>query len=210
MLDLLAAIRKLRTALENPIPDPNLPGFVVLPLSQADAKEIDAVFARVLHECLDALPPGVETKLHRLFPVEGSLWFPRDTNDPNRVRRRRLDDVREIEGVITGIANTRPVLVETMPPAPIATGATRNSGDATVSTKWLSLAEAERLSGINQGTISKAVENGELISNGSKGKGKRKVDSADFNRWCLARSEKPQRVETNAEVKRKLRRHTKD
>jgi hypothetical protein len=73
--------------------------------------------------------------------------------------------------------------------------------------RWLSLAHAARLSGINQGVISRAVDSGEIQSNGLKGKGKRKIDSADFNRWHMKRSERPERTETDAEVERKLRRH---
>jgi len=35
MLELLAAIRKLRTALEHPVPDPDTPGITIIQLSEA-------------------------------------------------------------------------------------------------------------------------------------------------------------------------------
>ncbi len=75
---------------------------------------------------------------------------------------------------------------------------------------WLSLADAERLSGVNQGVISRAVDRGEIKSNNQKGRGRRKIDSADFNRWLLERSQRPERIEGEAEVERKLRRPIND
>jgi hypothetical protein len=76
--------------------------------------------------------------------------------------------------------------------------------------RWLSLAEAERISGINRGTISKAVESGKLRSNGQKGKGKLKVEAGDFSRWVLERTSKPERIESTAKVEKLVRRHVKD
>jgi hypothetical protein len=77
-------------------------------------------------------------------------------------------------------------------------------------TKWISLAEASKLSAINAGVISRAVDSGEIVSNGQSGKGKRKVDSADFNRWVLKRNSKPERPETDAEILQKLKRFEKE
>jgi hypothetical protein len=64
--------------------------------------------------------------------------------------------------------------------------------------QWISLADAERISGINRGVISRAVAAGELASNGQAGKGKRKIDAADFTRWQVERARRPERTESTA------------
>lgn len=68
----------------------------------------------------------------------------------------------------------------------------------------ISLAEAQKLSGINRGIISRAVNAGEIKNNGERGKGKRKIDSADFNRWVLERDKKAERTETEEGIKMRL------
>jgi hypothetical protein len=70
--------------------------------------------------------------------------------------------------------------------------------DGEAGTTWLTLAEAERISNVNQGVISRAVDAG------LQGKAKRKVDSVDFNRWVLERSAKPEQKESAATVEKKL------
>jgi hypothetical protein len=78
------------------------------------------------------------------------------------------------------------------------------------STNWLTLADAERISLINRGVISRAVDAGELKSNGLSGKGQRKVDPADFIRWLLERAKKTEQTESTAQVERKVRNHVTD
>jgi hypothetical protein len=73
--------------------------------------------------------------------------------------------------------------------------------------KWLTIAEAHRISGINRGVISRAVDAGHLKSNGQTGKGKRKIDAADFARWLLERVKKPDPVESDSHVHALVRKH---
>ena len=86
------------------------------------------------------------------------------------------------------------------PASPATTGNT--NGEDRVSVQWISLADAEKLSGINRGVISKAAKADEIKSNGETGKGKIKIDSADFNRWHLERAKRPEQAESDEEVKR--------
>jgi hypothetical protein len=70
---------------------------------------------------------------------------------------------------------------------------------------WLSLAEAERLTGINRGTLSKAIKKGELVSNGATGKGRVKVSAAAFLRWLSEQTKKPDRQESDAQVEKLMK-----
>jgi hypothetical protein len=53
-------------------------------------------------------------------------------------------------------------------------------------------------------SISQTVDARETRSNGIKGDG-RKVDSANFTRWQLKRSKKPEREESDAKVARQIK-----
>src|SRR5262249_23260647 len=76
--------------------------------------------------------------------------------------------------------------------------------------QWITLAEAERISGINRGVISRAVDAGVLASNGQKGRGKRKIDAAAFTRWQLQRAQRPERTESTAHVQRLVDKHVRE
>jgi hypothetical protein len=76
--------------------------------------------------------------------------------------------------------------------------------------QWITLAEAERISGINRGVISRAVDAGALASNGQKGRGKRKIDAAAFTLWQLQRAQRPERTESTAHVQRLVDKHVRD
>jgi excisionase family DNA binding protein len=69
---------------------------------------------------------------------------------------------------------------------------------------WLTVSQAAKLSGIDKGTISRLVDRGDVKSNGETGR-KRRIDSADFSRYLLQRSESPERAESDEAVERKLR-----
>ncbi|HEX3991926.1 MAG TPA: hypothetical protein VHX39_12215 [Acetobacteraceae bacterium] len=69
---------------------------------------------------------------------------------------------------------------------------------------WLTLVEAEQLSAINRGVISRAVTAGEIASNGKKGR-QRRLDAADFVRWQLARARRPEAPEGNEQVREQFR-----
>ncbi len=70
--------------------------------------------------------------------------------------------------------------------------------------RWLRVSDAAAISGINAGVISKAIDQGNLIGNGEKGR-KRRVDGVDFNRWQLDRARRPEVRESDAAVQKRLR-----
>jgi hypothetical protein len=114
-------------ALENPRPDPKSPGMLVLPLSEADAIEIEDEIVRILDKTPNALPSGLVSKLHSLSSIRGQLWYIRPANDLNRALLRRLDTVREIEAAIDALMKTPSGQTQTIPPAPVAPAATKAS-----------------------------------------------------------------------------------
>jgi hypothetical protein len=69
--------------------------------------------------------------------------------------------------------------------------------------RWLTTAEAERIFGTNRGMISRAVNKGELKSNGKSGR-ERRIDTVDLVRWQHERANKPERRESEAVIRRKL------
>ena len=75
---------------------------------------------------------------------------------------------------------------------------------------WISLADAEKLSSIHRGTISKDVAKGKIKSNGKTGKGKLKIDSADFNRWHLERVKRAEQIESNEQVEKQIEKTTRN
>jgi len=70
---------------------------------------------------------------------------------------------------------------------------------------WLTVAKAAQIAGINKGTISRAVDGGALKSNGKKRRARR-IDGADFNRWQLARANKPRPAENDEHVQKLMNR----
>jgi hypothetical protein len=68
---------------------------------------------------------------------------------------------------------------------------------------WLTVAEAAQISGINKGIISRAVDDGDLKSNGKKLRARR-IDGTDFNRWQLARANKLKSMESDEQVRKLL------
>ena len=70
--------------------------------------------------------------------------------------------------------------------------------------RWLTVADAARIAGVNSGVISRAVGNQELRSNGQSRRSRR-IDAADLSLWQLKRAERPEMRESDAEVARKLR-----
>jgi hypothetical protein len=74
---------------------------------------------------------------------------------------------------------------------------------------WISLADAERITTINRGVISRAIDAGELKHNGQKGKGKRKVEPAELSVWVLQRHRKAEQTESHEQVARQIKKHVK-
>jgi hypothetical protein len=69
--------------------------------------------------------------------------------------------------------------------------------------------DAARISGCNSGTISRAVEAGNLKSNGKRGRDRR-IDGADLSRWQRDRAKKTKPAESNAAVERLVKKYVCD
>jgi hypothetical protein len=71
--------------------------------------------------------------------------------------------------------------------------------------QWLTVKQAATISACDPGVISRAVDAGQLKSNGKKRK-ERRIDAADLSRWQLKRAERDSAVESEASIERKLQR----
>ena len=71
------------------------------------------------------------------------------------------------------------------------------------SPSWITVTVAAKISGIDKGIISRAVDSKKL-----KGKGKgrnRRICPADFTRWQAERAERPEQLESEESIRKKLR-----
>jgi excisionase family DNA binding protein len=64
---------------------------------------------------------------------------------------------------------------------------------------WFTVKEASQTSGVNSGLISRAVDSGELKSNGKSGR-ERRIDPADLARWMKERADRPEPKESGEHV----------
>jgi len=69
---------------------------------------------------------------------------------------------------------------------------------------WLTVTQAAKVAFTSTGTISRAVDAGNLKSNGKHHR-ERRIDSADLTRWILARSNRTEPVESNDRVESLMR-----
>jgi excisionase family DNA binding protein len=74
---------------------------------------------------------------------------------------------------------------------------------------WCTVTEAATVANCNKGTVSRAIDSGNLRGNGKSGD-ERRIDRADLTRWILARSNLPEREESVEAVERKWRKATGD
>jgi hypothetical protein len=74
---------------------------------------------------------------------------------------------------------------------------------------WFTVTEAAKTAGVNTGVITRAVDAGQLKSNGKRGRGRR-IDPADISRWLLARADKPEPAESDEQAKRLGDKHFRD
>ncbi len=72
--------------------------------------------------------------------------------------------------------------------------------------EWLTVSEAARVATTNSGTITRAVENGEIRSNGKRGRDRR-IDPAGLSHWMLSRANRPEPQESEEQVKRLINKH---
>jgi hypothetical protein len=91
-----------------------------------------------------------------------------------------------------------------------AHASTKLSGDEPENaSQWLSVSQAAQITGANPGVISRAADSGKLKSNGKKG-AERRVDAVALAYWQLQRANRPEPVESDDDVRRKLREAGKD
>lgn len=69
--------------------------------------------------------------------------------------------------------------------------------------RWMRFIDAENITGINRGVISKAASKGEILQNG-KPLRDRRIDRGSFTRWAEKRASKSEQQESDAAVQRKL------
>jgi hypothetical protein len=74
---------------------------------------------------------------------------------------------------------------------------------------YITLAEAASISAMNRGVISRAIDAGQLKSNGLKGRG-RKVDAADFSLWQIRRAKGHERKESDQHIIGQIKKHVHD
>jgi hypothetical protein len=75
--------------------------------------------------------------------------------------------------------------------------------------RWLTVSAAAQTAHVNRGVISRAVESGRLLSNGSRGP-ERRVCAMDLCRWIRERSGHPEPTESRAHVEALVRRYVRD
>lgn len=69
--------------------------------------------------------------------------------------------------------------------------------------RWMRIADGERITGINRGTISRAASNGDIADNGKSGD-ERRLDRVSFSIWAEEKLKKPEPQESEDAIKRKL------
>jgi len=69
---------------------------------------------------------------------------------------------------------------------------------------WITVSEAARASACMAWKISRAADNGSLKNNGKKNR-ERRIDAADLALWQLRMAERPEAVESDAAVRKKLK-----
>jgi hypothetical protein len=75
---------------------------------------------------------------------------------------------------------------------------------------WLTVSEAAKIaSGANTGVITRAVDAGDLRSNGKRGR-QRRIDPTDLARWLLARASRTESGESEQQVQRLVDKHCRD
>jgi hypothetical protein len=81
-------------------------------------------------------------------------------------------------------------------------GDDRDQGEAG---RWLTVTDAAKAAGCNRGEISRAADKGELTSNGKNGR-ERRIDAVSLAQWQLKRANRPEPVESDESVRKKLER----
>ena len=75
--------------------------------------------------------------------------------------------------------------------------------------RWVTVSEAAPVAGCNKGIITRAVDVGELKSNGHTDR-QRRVDAIDLVRWLTARAGKADPMETDKAVEGKVKKYVQD
>jgi hypothetical protein len=83
-------------------------------------------------------------------------------------------------------------------------------GDAcqTESLSWIKVSQAEKISRVSRGFISRLADAGRIRSNG-KNNTARRISTLDFIGWLLSRDKRPEPKESDAQVDKLVTRHVK-
>ena len=119
---------------------------------------------------------------------------------PGKATGNPGDDAKLLRDLVTSaviLSVATNVAGQTTPAAPPEQGEGKGGADSkTVSTPtdstlqradWITVSEAERISGINRGVISRAVDQNEIGNKGKEGR-ERRLDPSSFSQWVLNRS----------------------
>jgi hypothetical protein len=91
-----------------------------------------------------------------------------------------------------------------------ATSGSSSGSEIGETDRWLTVRDAAVIAGgCNSGTITRAVDAGQLKGNGEAGR-KRRIDAIDLTRWIKQRAGKPEPSESDAQVEKLARKHLQD
>jgi hypothetical protein len=81
-----------------------------------------------------------------------------------------------------------------------------DSGHRSANEKWMRVSEAATATCVSTGKIWRAVNRGELPSNGKDGH-ERRIEASILMQWALRRNQRPEQAESDAAVEAKIKRH---
>jgi hypothetical protein len=180
------------------------------------------LFLPDLHECVQAVQEAAEDIVDRYSQRNqsppGTIHATPEqslstaTTTPTPALERFAAQVSPAGQAETSAGNENrkaPSDLATSPPCDQAQAAQGGGGeDDGPAIAWLTVSQAAKAASTNTGTITRAVDKGELKSNGMR-KHQRRIDPADLTRWILVRAGKPERGESDAQVIRIVNKHCK-
>jgi hypothetical protein len=122
---------------------------------------------------------------------------PADWSEPENVTRHS-DAIRK------AAKRVKKILTVCLRQRPAKRKQSDGNGGAHDADKWIKVSEAQRISGINKGVISRAADVGEIKTNGKKGNARR-LDAGSFSQWTLNRSPAAEPTFNPEEVEQRAR-----
>jgi hypothetical protein len=200
-------------------------------LSTKGGRVTERAILAALHQLGNATDPEAESAWGKLYSrmKEIADWQPPEQVDPpdrsidadeqGNIFDRITFDVRSFPPDIEQLWTERtwPALCDILNSLPPADASETKATDAGIgsnpvegeqaegASEWLTVSDAAKASGCTSAQISGAVRDGQLQSNGEKGR-KRRIKAADLALWQLRRAKREGVVESDATVEKKLRR----